>query len=727
MTIRLLSSVLFLFVALHGAASAQTPDNLNILWRVKVGAQDYMSTFSKADRDLFPSDGQVFYLYSNQVPGTIPVYRLSNGWDHMDSTMPVAGFTNEGPLGYAFTTPQPGAVDQLIRGYNTTNGDHSTRHQHENFPPGYVDEPMGFYGFRRFNHQETTFLTSSSGGVTVNSNLVTGGAIWELYWNGLQFLNGYDSGRLLQTDLQIGSIGFDVPEAGGYGLRYAGAAAQDWQGAPVKDWYASGNAHVTVAYATQFVGGGSEHPQIWTGADIGKELTFDFEGMGSVIKYVGRVTLPWAKSGAVLEFPMIYLRKNFNRFWEYDAQSDFLSEVTRSVLELDGCHAPFPGKRSDPNYGGVLISTADMNYALGIYAASLRVGGDASGFVMWHFWCSGDGEGQFSNDTSKLDVVYDGNTYIPAGLSSYTSWVVVGSVTEVKAKMRQLYLNGLQFPTDGDSKSDVVVYRSGTGKWLIRRSTDGGLTQVDWGCSFCGDVPVPADYDGDGFSDVAVYRTGEWFIRRSSDGATVDTYWGCASCGDIPVSADYDGDGRADIAVYRPTTGQWFILRSSDGGLTQINWGCASCGDIPVPADYDGDRRADIAVYRPTTGQWFIFRSSDGGLTQINWGCASCGDIPVPADYDGDRRADIAVYRPSTAEWFILRSSDGGLTQVNWGCPACGDIPVSADYDGDGRTDIAVYRPSTAEWFILRSSEGYMGLVWGTSGQQDRPVKFLAR
>jgi len=285
-------------------------------------------------------------------------------------------------------------------------------------------------------------------------------------------------------------------------------------------------------------------------------------------------------------------------------------------------------------------------------------------------------------------------------------------------------------PVDGDARADVAVYRGGTGEWLIRRSSDGGLTHVDWGCgSSCGDGAVAADYDGDGFSDVAVFRatTGEWFIRRSSDGGVTHVTWGCVPCGDRPVPADYDGDGRADVAVYRSSTGQWLILRSSDGGVTQLGWGCPPCGDIPVPADYDGDGRTDVAVYRPSTGQWFILRSSDGGTTQVDWGCSPCGDVPVPADYDGDGRTDVAVYRPSTGQWFILRSSDGSATQVNWGCAPCGDVPVPADYDGDGRTDVAVYRPSTAQWLILRSSDGGLTAVtWGAPGA-DQPVKFLSR
>jgi Right handed beta helix region/FG-GAP-like repeat len=259
---------------------------------------------------------------------------------------------------------------------------------------------------------------------------------------------------------------------------------------------------------------------------------------------------------------------------------------------------------------------------------------------------------------------------------------------------------------DGDGLSDLGVYRNGV--WFIRRSLDGGIA-VEWG-GLPQDKPVPADYDGDGKVDHAVYRDGAWFILRSSDGAQTAVGWGGAST-DVPVPADYDGDGKADIAVYRD--GVWFIIRSSDGGVTATGWGGA-LADLPVPADYDGDGKADLAVYR--NGTWFIVRSSNGEPTGIDWGGAS-QDIPLPADYDGDGKADLAVYRSGT--WFIVRSSDSVQTAVGWGgLPQ--DILVPADFDGDGKIDIAIYRDGT--WFIVRSSDGGVTATGWGGAPEDIPL-----
>ena len=273
---------------------------------------------------------------------------------------------------------------------------------------------------------------------------------------------------------------------------------------------------------------------------------------------------------------------------------------------------------------------------------------------------------------------------------------------------------------DRDGKTDISVWRPSDGFWYILRSSDQGVTQVQWGTP--NDLPVSGDYDGDGKTDIAVWRPGDgfWYILRSSDGVIVQTQWGIGSLGDVPVPGDYDGDGKTDIAVWRPGDGYWYILRSSDGVVVQTQWGIGSLGDVPVPGDYDGDGKTDIAVWRPGDGYWYILRSSDGVVVQTQWGIGSLGDVPVPGDYDGDGKTDIAVWRPGDGYWYILRSSDGVVVQTQWG--SLGDVPVPGDYDRDGKADIAVYRPGTGDWSIRPSWTGVPYVTHWGGGPSDIPM-----
>ncbi|MBV9960279.1 MAG: VCBS repeat-containing protein, partial [Acidobacteria bacterium] len=91
------------------------------------------------------------------------------------------------------------------------------------------------------------------------------------------------------------------------------------------------------------------------------------------------------------------------------------------------------------------------------------------------------------------------------------------------------------------------------------------------------------------------------------------------------VVADYDGDGTSDLSVFRPDGGMWFLSQST-GGFRAQAWGAS--GDVLVPADYDGDGKTDVAVFRQ--GNWYILKSTDGTLRAQSFG--QSGDVAVPGD-----------------------------------------------------------------------------------------------
>ena len=257
---------------------------------------------------------------------------------------------------------------------------------------------------------------------------------------------------------------------------------------------------------------------------------------------------------------------------------------------------------------------------------------------------------------------------------------------------------------DGDLRADLSIFRPSNGTWYVNGSTS-GLSAAQWGVA--ADKPAAADYDGDGKTDLAVWRENGFgntnfsyfFILRSSTNTLQQEQFG--TTGDVPIPADYDGDGKADAAVYRSGSGAGtpslsYYRPSATAGVNfrTFYWGIS--GDVPVRGDFDGDGRADAAVFRPSNGVWYVQQSSNGLPLNQSWGLST--DRRVPADYDGDGRTDFAVFRPTNNTWYILNSATGTSSARQWGNSS--DALTPGDYSGDGRTEIAAHRGGEGNWYI---------------------------
>ena len=287
---------------------------------------------------------------------------------------------------------------------------------------------------------------------------------------------------------------------------------------------------------------------------------------------------------------------------------------------------------------------------------------------------------------------------------------------------------------DGDNRTDFTVARAASAgtqtTWFINYN-DGGSDGVGWGLGvgFAGaDQATPADYDGDGKTDIAVWRPGAAteasFYILNSVGSTVSIVPFGQTGDDPSIVGDYDGDGKADPAVYRAgaagVQSTYFYrgsLSNPGGNVTFVPFGVG--GDRPIQGDFDGDGKFDFHVARNSGGNAQHYRSTNGTATVSVFNYGLFTDRFISGDFDADARFDLAAVRTNGAnfDWYVLMSGNGAIFFEKYGDPAS-DYLTPGDYDGDNKWDISVWRGLAAgnSRFLTRNTFASPRTVpWGSA------------
>ncbi|GAA4281309.1 hypothetical protein [Gaetbulibacter aestuarii] len=348
------------------------------------------------------------------------------------------GYTTEGILGHAWlSSAAPSGTVKMLRGVNPSIGDHALMNPNY-LISGYNQEIFSNYAYPRFNKAEE-LLTLQGSAIQVKSNLVAGGTVWELWWNGKQFIDHKDYGREMQSSLNLGNGA--LPTEGGD--KWSDSNPFYMHGSPIIEAYNNGATQITSAvplewFNDSFNTSGNQHELvIYKDFKLGKKLKLDqalnlgnYNYLNSqIITYETNFYTPTDLTNVHIEVPTTYLPTEFSRFFEIDASksnlNDGLTEVFLNVNESKQSPKPLAG--------GIAIATNNLNYAMGIYInVNMVESQDVGSNYYFRNW-------KFEN-TSKWSAGRYGT--ITSGNHTYKSYVIVGTLDNVRVAMRTLYLNG---------------------------------------------------------------------------------------------------------------------------------------------------------------------------------------------------------------------------------------------------------------------------------------------
>ncbi|MEU6573295.1 FG-GAP and VCBS repeat-containing protein [Streptomyces sp. NPDC046805] len=299
-------------------------------------------------------------------------------------------------------------------------------------------------------------------------------------------------------------------------------------------------------------------------------------------------------------------------------------------------------------------------------------------------------------------------------------------------------------PWQGDSKGGGILVTFGTADGpgtttqFISQSSP-GVPGADEADDMFGDVRTAADFNADGYGDLAVAARGEDVDGRKDQGA-VTVLWGSASglsggtvipnkapaqsygyMGDDLAAGDFNGDGHKDLAVVNAS--KTYVYRGAitrtgvHGSVSTLDKETSSFSSTALIAgNVNGDSKTDLVivgdVWSPdgeTADAWFVKGGStltSGPTLHVNPTGDGGGD-GVIADFDKDGYGDVAIGTPAysghkgrVSLWYgsstgpatsaRISQSTSGVSGTPETDDSFGESISAGDVNGDGYKDLAI-------------------------------------
>jgi hypothetical protein len=296
----------------------------------------------------------------------------------------------------------------------------------------------------------------------------------------------------------------------------------------------------------------------------------------------------------------------------------------------------------------------------------------------------------------------------------------------------------------------LITFGTATGpgtKTQVIDQDSAGVPGEDEADDMWGEVRTAADFDQDGYGDLAVAATGE-NVDGHADRGTVTVLWGgknglsgglalpnkgpktsYARMGSDLATGDFNGDGKPDLALVN--AGKTYVYRGSisrsgvHGSVTTLDKDSSSSfySTALVTGRVSGDKKTDLVIIGDVvtdtyiaSDAWFI----KGGSAKLypgktlrleskngNGGESDRGGDGVVGDFNKDGYGDIAIgtplydkYKGRVTVWYGGSSGPGksarftqntsGIADTAETYDSFGDDLATGDINGDGYRDLAI-------------------------------------